>query len=169
MESNQNYGAINLQYKWRESQGVGQQLVTLDNRVDIRGLTIADDPPPMFINLLIDIRIPSHTSQTSADSKPNLQNLMFTRRDGTRVNVPEEIGDRFFDFGVQLLNDTSGAYVSSIDKRLRGDCTAINQEVLKGWIGGRRDARPHTWADLIETLRSVNLNRLANEVSEKYQ
>lgn len=113
MEKHQNYGAMNLQYKWNQkwNQKMGrQENRTLDNRVNIRGLMIADDPSPVFINLLIDTGSPSsHMSHTSADSKPNLKNLKFRGSDGTIVNVAEEIGDRFFDFGVQLLNDTSGS------------------------------------------------------------
>ena len=168
VEKNRKYhGVIKLQYEQKESQGMDQQDQTLKNCVDILGLMIADDP--VFINLLIDTSHTYTSHHTSADSKPNLQNLMFTGKDGTRViNVAEEISDKFFEFGVQLLNDTSGAYVRSIDKRLRGDCTAINREILKDWICGRCNAHPHTWADLIETLKSVNLNRLADEIKEKY-
>ena len=46
---------------------------------------------------------------------------------GKSISIPAEIGDRYYMFGVLLLNDDTGNKVSSIASKKTGNPKAINQ------------------------------------------
>ena len=55
---------------------------------------------------------------SSPDTNPNLQELLkFTRTDGRVINIPVEIGTKYFEFGIFLLDDRSGSRVKSMASR----------------------------------------------------
>ena len=80
-----------------------------------------------------------------------------------RVNIPQEIGIQFYDFGKFLLDDVTGARIRSIAYKHRDDAEQINMEVLRQWINGR-GKHPVTWETLTEVLRDSELNTLAGEI-----
>ncbi len=95
---------------------------------------------------------------------PTLYELIdFTLCDGTRLNVAERIGTDSITFGILLLNDATGATIRAIEKTHRGRPIDINREILQEWMGGR--GRPVTWNVLVEVLRAIHLNILADSIS----
>ena len=129
----------------------------LEHRVDIEGLIVVRDS--VFVNLLIDAGSRPHLPQP----KPIVSNLLsFKGRDGV-INVIEEIGSNYSEFGVLLLND-NGNYIRALERQYNNNCTAIVSEIVRVWNEGRRNAKPCEWRYLIETLREIQLTNLADEI-----
>ncbi len=92
---------------------------------------------------------------------PTLHELIdFTLYDGTKV---ENIGTDSITFGILLLNDATGAKIRVMEWTHRGRLIGINREILQEWMGGR--GRPVTWNVLVEVLRAIGLNILADSIS----
>ena len=97
-----------------------------------------------------------------ADEKPNLVNLIsFPGRKG-KINIPQQISAKYFMFGVLLLNDQTGAEVSTIVAKYHGDAEQINLENLRLWIGGR--GKPLSWDILIGVLKEIGLGNLSSDI-----
>ena len=82
---------------------------------------------------------------------------------GRRINIPQEIGIKYYQFGVLLLEDDTGTRICSIAYKHRDDAEQINMEVLQQWITGR-GKHPVTWKTLTEVLQDIELNTLAGEI-----
>ena len=80
------------------------------------------------------------------------------------INIPEEIGDEYYSFGIFLLNDKDGHLVSNIRYNHKDDLEETNIEILEQWL--RRGGSQVTWWTLIQTLKDMELNRLANEIRD---
>lgn len=80
-----------------------------------------------------------------------------------RLNVPQEIGIKYIQFGIDLLNDPNGARVHNMEHKHRGDAEQINMEILREWTNGR-GKQPVSWETLTEALRDVELFNLASEI-----
>ena len=79
-----------------------------------------------------------------------------------RINIPQEIGVKYYQFGLLLLeNDT----IHSIAHKHREDAERINIEVLEEWVAGR-GKHPVTWQTLTQVLRDIELRTLAVEIEE---
>ena len=103
-----------------------------------------------------------------ADERPNLLKLLnFPSRSGHDVSIPNQIGTKYSLFGVLLLNDETGAEVSTIATRYRDDAEQINLEILRLWIGGK--GKPLSWNMLIDVLKATGLNTLAGDIQDRLQ
>ena len=100
----------------------------------------------------------------TADERPNLLNLLNFPGSSGIINVPKQIGTKYFVFGIQVLNDKTGAEVSAIVTRYRDDAEQINLEILRLWIGG--NGKPLGWNTLVDVLKTVGLNALARDIQE---
>ena len=80
-----------------------------------------------------------------------------------RINIPQEIGVKFHDFCLVLLEDDTGARIQSIAHKHNNDAEKINVEVLQQWMTGR-GKQPVTWMTLTEVLRDMDLPVLAGEI-----
>ena len=80
-----------------------------------------------------------------------------------RINIPQEIGTKYREFGILLLDDTSGGKVNNLEHKCREDAVRINTEILQEWVAGR-GKQPVTWETLTEVLRDVELCTLASEI-----
>ena len=69
-------------------------------------------------------------------------NMIFEERDGTKVNVAKKIGDKYPEFGAELLGDRDGSITNNISFEQQRNCTRINQEILREWIRQRQGAKP---------------------------
>ena len=102
---------------------------------------------------------------SSPATKPNLQEfLKFTFTDGKVISIPVEIGTKYFEFGVFLLDDRSGSRVSSMAFRHQNIPKQINIQILQEWLEGS-GKRPVTWATLVEVLHDIGLSTLADEIA----
>ena len=98
-----------------------------------------------------------------ADEKPDLVKLLsFPGKSGSNIDISEQIGTKYFKFGVLLLNDKTGAEVSAIIKEHRENAAEINLEILRRWIGGK--GQPLSWDTLISVLQSIGLETLASDI-----
>lgn len=87
-------------------------------------------------------------------------------RAGTRrLNIPREIGTNYCEFGIHLLQDDNGVHVNSIERELNRAAEDINRRILQEWLEGR-GITPVSWATLIDTLRTVELNELASLIEQ---
>ena len=136
-----------------------RQCETLDYGVKIQGLTTVGNP--VFINLLIDAGRRPHSPQSS--DEPSVKNLLSFSGTSGVINVVEEIGSNYYEFGVLLLND-SGNYIRALERQYNNNCTAIVSEIVRVWNEGRRNAKPCEWRHLIETLLEIQLTNLADKI-----
>ena len=80
-----------------------------------------------------------------------------------RINIPQEISTKYYQFGILLLEDTNGTRVRNMEHKHRGDAKQINMEILEEWVNGR-GRQPVSWATLTEVLRDVELSELASDI-----
>ena len=80
-----------------------------------------------------------------------------------RINIPQEIGIKYHEFGLFLLDDKTGARIRSIAHKHRDDAEQINMEVLEEWTTGR-GKHPVTWKTLTQVLHDIELSTLAQEI-----
>lgn len=92
------------------------------------------------------------------------QLLEFPQENKT-INIIVEIGDRYRELGILLLNDDSGAKTNAIIAKFREDPFHINLEVLMQWIRGS-GITPVTWETFVAKLKSVRLAELAKEIEK---
>ena len=93
--------------------------------------------------------------------------IQFPGREGN-INIPQEVGPKYREFGIFLLIDPNGARVRNIDLKHRGDPEQINMEILSEWIDNRGKT-PVKWRTLTEVLRDIELNTLASDIEEVEQ
>ena len=114
-------------------------------------------------------RIPQYQLRTlftcSPDTKPSLQELLrFVCTDGRPVNIPVEIGSKYLQFGIFLLDDSTGSRVMSMASRHHHNAEQINTEILHEWLIGS-GKKPVTWETLVKVLRDIELSTLADEIA----
>ena len=80
-----------------------------------------------------------------------------------RINIPQEIGVKFRDFGLLLLEDHNGARICALDHKHMNDSNEINIEIIEEWVTGK-GKHPVTWKTLTEVLRDIELSTLAEEI-----
>ena len=94
---------------------------------------------------------------------PTLPQLTrFSIRD-KRVSIIEMIGTNYYDFGVNLLQDDTGAIMNAIVEHCREDATKINRQVLCKWLEGG-GKQPVSWATLATELELCGLTELAKGI-----
>ena len=104
-------------------------------------------------------------STCSPDTKPSLQELLrFICTDGRPVNIPVEIGSKYLQFGIFLLDDSTGSRIMSMASRHHDNAERINTEILHEWLTGS-GKKPVTWATLVKVLRDIELSVLADEIA----
>ena len=79
------------------------------------------------------------------------------------MNLAVEIGVHYFNFGIQLLIDDSGAQTSAIERACLHAAEDINCKIFQKWLGGT-GKQPLTWGTLVSVLRDIGLRALAEEV-----
>ena len=52
--------------------------------------------------------------------------LNFPLKSGSHINIPQEIGTKYFQFGIQLLNDETGEEIEAIVSKYQEDAQEIN-------------------------------------------
>ena len=93
-----------------------------------------------------------------------LECIRFQGRQRT-INIPQDIGTNYSQFGIFLLDDANGMRVQSIEHKHRGDAVQINTEILREWATGK-GKEPVSWKTLTEVLHDIGLCTLANEIGE---
>jgi len=104
-----------------------------------------------------------------ADSKrPTLPEMLaMPRRDGSKVNIPEQIGCECQKFGILLLHNENGQFVANIiqDNKENG-VEDVNISIIREWLKGK-GRFPVSWRTLIKVLLEMKLKVLADDVEGK--
>ena len=81
------------------------------------------------------------------------------------INIPQEISTKYRTFGINLLNDRTGAIVDGIVHKHREDPLQINIDILQRWIRGE-GRKPVSWETLTDCLRDTGLSELADDIRQ---
>ena len=92
--------------------------------------------------------------------------MCFPGKSGAKINIPQRIGTKYSQFGVQLLNDKTGEEIDAVVAKCREDAERINFEILKLWVRGK--GKPLRWDVLIETLKDFGLGTLAADINDGF-
>ena len=95
-----------------------------------------------------------------ADRPTLAECVWFPGRERGRVNIPQEIGTNYYEFGLFLLDNDR---IRAIAYKHMNDAEQINCEVLRQWIADK-GKHPVTWKTLCEVLRDIELYTLAGEI-----
>ena len=93
---------------------------------------------------------------------PDLIKLSASKGD---IRVLEKSAVEYRQIGIILLNDNSGAIVSSITKAAYGQPETAIEMVYQRWICQHED---HSWKKLIQCFRDVQLNSLAKDIEQHF-
>ena len=52
-----------------------------------------------------------------------------------KINIPQEIGTKYYNFGIFLLEDVTGDKIHNLERRYREDAERINTEILHELVG----------------------------------
>jgi hypothetical protein len=80
------------------------------------------------------------------------------------VNLAEKISTDYEKFGTLLLNDEDGSVINAIVKEHRGRSEDINHAILCRWLQGRGKPRLCTWITLVDVLKDMKRNKLAQDI-----
>ena len=78
-----------------------------------------------------------------------------------------EIQNEYETLGMQLLNDSDGLKIRSIETAQRGDPHRITVVILQEWLQGK-GRLPVTWQTLVECLRDANLHVVAGYIEDAF-
>ena len=113
----------------------------------------------MFANFIVPIY---HAPIDHAVRPTLIECIKFRGREG-RINIPQEIGVQYRDFGLFLLEDHNGARIRALAHKHRDDANEINIEIIEEWVTGK-GKHPITWKTLTQVLRDIDLCTLAQEI-----
>ena len=116
----------------------------------------------MIILLQISMISFNNSALDNQGDRPTLIDCIRFRGRQRRINIPQEIGVKYYQFGLLLLeNDT----IRSIAHKHKEDAERVNIEVLEEWVAGR-GKHPVTWQTLTQVLSDIELRTLAAEIKE---
>ena len=95
--------------------------------------------------------------------RPTIIELIRFQGRSRRINILQEISTKYYDFGVLLLKDGTGAKLRNVIHKYKHDAEQINQEILEQWIDGK-GKQPVTWGTLVKVLRDVKPTTLASDI-----
>ena len=94
--------------------------------------------------------------------------LKFPTENGPPINIPQRIGTNYYNFGVLLLKDETGAIVDGIVEKQRDNANSINTMIIKEWLQGKGvEPHPVTWETLVKVLRDADLSTLAGDIEQE--
>ena len=95
--------------------------------------------------------------------RPTLIECIRFRERKRRINIPQEIGVKYREFGIFLLEDHNGARIRALAHKHLNDANEINIEIIEEWVACK-GIHPVTWKTFTEVLRYVELSTLAEEI-----
>ena len=79
------------------------------------------------------------------------------------INIPCEIGAKYYSFGVQLLQEHTSAHIDDLEHQYQRNGENINRHLLQEWLEGR-GRKPTTWTTLIMILHDIEKGELAEKL-----
>ena len=80
-----------------------------------------------------------------------------------KINIPQEIGVKYLDFGLFLLDDPNGVRTRALAHKHNNIANEINREVIEEWVAGK-GKHAVTWKTLTQVLCDIELSTLAEEI-----
>ena len=68
---------------------------------------------------------------------PLPQLLNFPLKNGSHINIPQQIGTKYFQFRIQLLNDQTGEEIEATVYKYQEEAEEINFKILRQWMRGK--------------------------------
>ena len=90
--------------------------------------------------------------------------LNFPLKSGRYVNIPQQIGTKYFQFGIHLLNDETGEEIEAIVSKYREDAEEMNFKILGLCMKGK--GKSLDWDSLIKVLKTTGLSTLASDIQD---
>ena len=84
---------------------------------------------------------------------------------GQYIRIIETSAVKYRDIGTILLNDKTGAIVTSIQQTAQSNPVEAVRMIYERWIQENED---HSWKKLIQCFREVRLNSLAKEIEQHF-
>ena len=94
---------------------------------------------------------------------PTLPELLHFPVGEERINIIEQIGTKYYEFGIHLLQDNTGSKMDTIMADCHGVSLNINRQILCKWIRGG-GKQPVTWATLATEIDKCGLTELAKTI-----
>ncbi len=82
---------------------------------------------------------------------------------GEVLNILNEIGSGYHDFGILLLKDNEGKTMDSLIEMHPRNFASVLREVFKLWFEGKGE-RPVSWHTIINVLNAMGLKDLAQKI-----
>ena len=98
-----------------------------------------------------------------AAGKPTVKELITFQGRRGRIDISEQIGNKYKRFGILLLDDPDGVRVNAIERKHHEEAKEINFEIFQKWIKGS-GKKPMTWKTLIDVLFDIGLSALAEDI-----
>lgn len=119
-----------------------------------------------YHNLFLDEKNFAYLKNVSSffyytDETPDLIVLRRFHTPSRDINIMQEVGPKYREVGNILLKSPHGVKVRNIEVTCREKVDDIVYEIFRLWITESTGA---TWSSLVECLKSVSLNRLAQEI-----
>ena len=92
--------------------------------------------------------------------------LSFPGRNG-KINIAQEIGATYTEFGTFLLNDEKQVQVRAFAVEYGNRATDVNMAILQKWLRGS-GMKPVTWGTLVEVLKNCRLD-LAEKIESHFK
>ena len=83
-----------------------------------------------------------------------------------RLKLAQEVGDKYYSFGILLLDDKTGARIRAIEREKMKNAKEINLQIFEEWVQGGGE-NPASWETLISVLEKCELNQLARSIEAK--
>ena len=104
-----------------------------------------------------------HAATDNQADRPTLIECIRFRGRERRINIPQEIGVNYREFGLLLLEDDNGGRIRALTLKHRDDSNEINIEIIEEWVAGK-GKQPVTWKTITQVLRNIELSTLAEEI-----
>ena len=83
----------------------------------------------------------------------------------SNINIPREIGCKYYIFGALLLLDDTVAHIHDLEHQFRGNGEEINIHILQEWLEGK-GKKPTTWATLVKVINDIGIGELATKLGK---
>lgn len=101
------------------------------------------------------------------DDSPNMAELTsFVCSNGDRLNIAEEIGTSYTEFGAQILDDRHGNRVENMEHKYQRDSKRINCAIFRDWLKGG-EKYPVTWTALVQVLDIIGKGTVSDYIRDK--
>eukprot|EP00731_Ephydatia_muelleri_P016920 Em0010g18a len=112
---------------------------------------------------LLDLIGMEKNEELATPSHPTLGQLLHFTGKAATFNVVALVGTAYFNMGVLLLKDETGAVVQALEHEHMRNAERINQDIFSRWLQGK-GAQPVAWPTLIGVLRKIGLCVLADDI-----